>query len=228
MSTLLPVTQLGTHLTDPQTVEAISVHTGGSGLIIGSDRNGRPVRLAFFRPEATSVLAVCGLHLAELIGFRAIALGAQIAIKTARPIAWANFAQLAASPDTARIVRPDAQIAPLGTVNQPQLIIVDNDSAVTEGDQQPVGAWTTVLTVREQLSTWDTNALLRSDLVVMQTLSAPESKVACESLNLGHYEEALTRVPPDVVTLVTRTVVYWAKVSQTPVEQRLIGPIQRS
>jgi len=224
-----PATQLGTHLADADTVDAITVHSGGCGLAIGVNQHGSPVLIRLFRTEPTVALAVGGLRFAQLIGFRALAVGAQVVVHTGRPDAWLVFARLCAPhPDAIRLISPRSGPAPPGAVNQPQLLIIDSESgALAEPETPPAGSWSTVLTVRDELSGWDAPALVRADIVLLQRLSPAEAKLAAQTMNVPDVERPITQVSGDMVALITHSALRWARIAQTEAERRLIGPIDR-
>ncbi len=226
--TPLPASELGVHLADADTADALSIHTGGCGLIIGVNDYGRPVAITLFRPEPTAVLAVGGLRLAQLIAFRALGIGAQLFVETGRPAAWSSFARESGLEWGASHIRTQVGHAQRGTLDQPQLLVVDSESsAVAEAEERTSGPWSAVLTVRSQLSAWDTAELARADLVLMQRLSDAEAKVACPLMNLPDCERALTMLRSDAVALITHSELRIVRVDQTSIEQRVIGEIDR-
>lgn len=225
----LPATELGSHFADADTVGAVALHSGGCGLIIGFNQDHHPVSLMLFRPEPTVALAVGGLRFAQLIAFRALAIGAHVVVQTGRPTAWSTFARSAApSPYAIRLISPQAHHEQPGTVNQPQLLIVDSESgAVAEAEERSVAGWSAVLTVRAQLSGWDTPTLARADLALMQRLSPAEAELACTTMNVPDAEGPITRLRGDMVALITHSTLRWARIGQTMIERQLIGPIDR-
>lgn len=224
----LPASQLGIHLADTATVNALNLHSGGSGLIMGVNRHGYPVTVLLFRQEPTTALALGGLRFAQLIGFRALALGASVLVQTGRPAAWSSFARNSdldwGTHPTSQHVEP----AETATIDHPQLLIVDGEpSAVIEGEPRSPGPWSTVLTVREQVTGWDASTLARADLVLTQRLSASEAAIACPILNATEHEREITRLPDDMVALVTHSELHFVRIAQTEIERDLIGPVDR-
>ncbi|RZS90376.1 hypothetical protein EV189_2161 [Motilibacter rhizosphaerae] len=62
--------------------------TGPAGLLLGRGEDPWPVALALFRPRPTR-LVVADLALARVVAFRAMAVGARVAVATTRPEGWA-------------------------------------------------------------------------------------------------------------------------------------------
>jgi len=214
------------HLADADTADVVTVHTDGAGLIIGVNNHGQPVAIRLFRPELTSALAVGGLRFAQLITFRALAVGAQVVVQTGRPTAWSPFARMCAASAEALWINPDVEEDGPGTVNHPQLRVVDSESpAAVEGETQAAHQWSTVLTVREHLSGWDTPALARMDLALMQRLSPAEAHVVAATVNVPDFERQVAALTGRMVALITPATLHWARVAQTDIENRVIGPI---
>ncbi len=224
----LPLPQLGVHLADGDTADALSIVTGGCGLIMGVNDYGKPVTIGLFRPEPTAVLVVGSLPLAQLVAFRALGIGAQLFVETGRPAAWSHFARESGLDWGASHISTQVGHSQRGTPDQSQLLIVDSESSVVaEAEERTVGAWSAVLTVRSQLSGWDTTELARADLVVMQRLSEVEASLACPIMNVPQCEQTLTTLAPDMVALIERAEVRTVRVAQTSIEYRAIGEIDR-
>jgi hypothetical protein len=80
--------------------------------VLGYDRHRIPVAARIFRPVPTQVVLVGGLRTAQLIAFRASALGALIDVRTRRWAAWSWFADELAAPAGTFTVTPDAAAVP--------------------------------------------------------------------------------------------------------------------
>jgi hypothetical protein len=84
--------RIGWHTATPSALAHIRMPASGSGLIVGEDRDRRPVAVRLFRPEPTSVTLVGQISTAQLLLFRALALGASAIVVTSAPRAWSNSA----------------------------------------------------------------------------------------------------------------------------------------
>ncbi|MDQ3716432.1 MAG: hypothetical protein M3381_10545 [Actinomycetota bacterium] len=224
--TVPPLTQLGSHLVHADPAAAIALHTGGAGLILGVDTDDKPVTIGLFRPEPTTVVAISGLALAQLLSFRALAIGAQIVVQTPRPGAWESFVHLSAGTTGAISQVERAGPNRSGTANQPQLLLIDNDSSATS--QHHAGAsFATTLTVHDQLTQWNVGSLGAADMVLLQGLSMAEARLAGTALGIPTPERALTGLAPDAVVLAARHSLRSTRVVETSIEKWLIGPIAR-
>lgn len=228
MSAIPSFTQVGSQFADADTAQAIRVHTAGAGLILGANERGRPVTVSFFRSEPTVAVTIGSLGLAQLIGFRALALGAQLVVTTARPSAWSVLAQAAASmPDAVEIVPPNGQPDRYGSSVRPYLLLVDSDSAAAVGSLPSIQRWTTLVTVREQVTTWDVGMLGRADLILSQSVAPHESALLCGAKNMPDYAQALCSLPDEAIAVITHDGVRWARTARTTLERQVIGSLTR-
>jgi len=224
--TVPPVTQLGSHVVHADPAGAIAVHTGGAGLVIGQDRDQNPMTIGLFRPEPTTAVAIGGLALAQLLSFRALAIGAQVLVQTPRPAAWESFVHLSAGSTGA--IRQVERAGPdrTGSANQPQLLLIDNDSSATR-ENRPGASFATVLTVHDQLTQWNAGSLAGADIVLLQGLSLAEARLASSVLGIANPERALVGLPANEVVLVARKSLRTSRITETSIEQWLIGPLAR-
>jgi hypothetical protein len=227
MSTIPSLTQVGTQLADSDTAHAIRVHTGGAGLILGADERGRPVTVSFFRSEPTVAMTIGHLGLAQLVSFRALALGAQLVVATGRPSAWARIAEAASATGdgVVEIVPPHAPPDRFGSSLRPFLFVVDTYSTAAVQSTPAMPGWSTVLTVREQLTSWDSGPLGRADLVVAQALPPAESALLSTATNLPDYQQAFSVLPDEAVAVITHDGVRWARTARTTLERQVIGSV---
>ena len=224
MTGFASLTQVGIQVADPDTADAIRVHTAGSGLILGTNPNGQPVMISLFRPEPTVVAVVGRVGLAQLIAFRALALGAALVVKTVRPSAWSSLAGAAADTRGAvEIAWPDRQPDWYGSSLRPQLLMVDSYSTSAVGALPAVHRWSTLIAVREQVASLDANLLGRTDLILAQTLSVQESAVVCSAVNKPDYVSALAALPDRTVAVISRTDIRVARLNTTTIENQLIA-----
>jgi len=224
--TVPPLTQMGSHIVPAEPAAGIVMHTGGAGLILGVDENDKPITIGLFRPEPTTVVAISGLALAQLLSFRALAVGAQILVQTTRPGAWESFVRLSAGSTGAISQVERAGTNRSGTPNQPQLLLIDNDSSATI-QHRPGASFATTLTVHDQLTQWNVASLSGADMVLLQGLSMAEARLAGSALGITAPERGLAGLPLDTVVLATRNALRSSRVVETSIETWLIGPIAR-
>lgn len=224
--TVPPITQMGSHVLHGEPAGTIAMHTGGAGLIIGLDKNDEPMTIGLFRPEPTTVVAISGLALAQLLSFRALAIGAQVLVQTPRPGAWESFVHLSAGSTGAirQVERAGSDSA--GTANRPNLVLIDNDSSATT-QNRPGASFATVLTVHDQLTQWNEDSLVGADIVLLQGLTLAEARLAGSALGIANPERALAGLSGDEVVLVARHSLRTSRISLTSIEEWLIGPIAR-
>jgi hypothetical protein len=229
MSAIPSFTQVGTQVADTDTADTIRVHTGGAGLLLGADEGGRPVTVSFFRPEPTVVVVIGRPGLAQLVGFRALALGASMVVTSVRPSAWSALGRAAAGAAGAvEIVWPDSRPERrYGSSLRPQLLMVDSVSTAAVGALPAVPAWSTLITVRERVTAPDANLLGRADLILTQTLSLQESALLCGAVNVGDYLQAFTALPEGTIAVISHGAVRSARLAPTAIERQLIGPFSR-
>jgi hypothetical protein len=222
----LPAGALDTHVADHATAAAVTLHTGGSGLLLGTAPDGAPATVRLFRPEPTSAVAVGGLPLAQLVAFRALAVAAHVLVETSRPGAWQTFVHLSAgTTGSIRLVQHAADEQP-GTVHRPRLLLVDAGASAS-AEPRRVARWATALTVHEQLNSWSAPLVGSSDLALLQALTPAEARLAATALNLPDGGRELTGRPADALVVARRGGWRAAHVQLTDVEQWLIGDLGR-
>ncbi|MFI5835106.1 type VII secretion protein EccE [Micromonospora sp. NPDC051300] len=193
---------------------------GGSGLMVGANRRGGPLTVRLFRPATTRVVLVGGVPAAQLIVLRALALGARVAVQTARPRGWEAYVRGVGA--AVPLLPPGRPVGgPPGSPLRPLLLVVDAGPVPPEAG--PAAAWQTVLVVRDELTPADVPALARADLTVLQPLDPAEAALAGTALGLGASADWLTRIRDDMVAVVNRRALRWALLSPTPVESQLVG-----
>lgn len=219
--------RLGTHRATLPALAGLAVHTGGDGLILGRDQRAAAVVLRIFRPEPTTTLVVGGLAVAQLLAMRAMALGAQVLIVTTRPANWEPFVRTCgARSDRIALALPGTRPPYPATLTRPQLIVVDTGSTVGQ-DHATAGAYRATLIVRDELTAWDTDALVAADAVVMQQLTDAETGVAASALQLSSLQGWFSRIPPEMVALAGQGRLRWALLSPTSVERSLFHSLAR-
>lgn len=218
--------QLGTHLAVTGSAEVFSLQTGGGGLILGREPDGSALSVSVFRPEPTVVAAIAGLSFAQLICFRALALGADVRIRTSRPDGWQTFVNVAAgSSGSIRMVGRVTDV-PAGSPHAPLLLVVDAETS-PDAETYSAATWSTVLTVHDQLTQWNSGSLSDADLVLVQALSLAEARLVGAALGLSDAERSLATLPDGTATVISRSGARTARVVQTDIERWLIGQLDR-
>ena len=199
-----------------------------AGLMLGRDRHGEPVTIHLGQPDPATAVLVGGVRAAALVAMRALALGAEISVQTGRPQAWEPYLRAMSRPGQVPILPPDRPLAPPpATPFAPQLVIVD--ASDTPGEPPaPAAPWRTMLVVRDVLTPVGAAALARADLVILQPLSAAEAALAGGALGLRVSQEWLSAIRADMVGVVSRGQVRWARLSPSPIEVQVIGVPERA
>ncbi|MBM7082673.1 hypothetical protein [Micromonospora humidisoli] len=224
----LPRLRIGTHAVSPAALARLSPSPLPAGLVLGADRRRAAVTIRLFRPEPTRVVLVGGVWAGQLVAFRALALGARVVVVTADPTTWTGFGPAALGRAADRVeVRVDGRPVPAaGTAGQPTLIVRDLPPHAP-GSTIP-GPWQAELTVLRRLDAGTAPALRDSDLCVLQRLSADESVTAQQALRLPPDSGRFLRVmADDMLALVGGGADRHLWISQTPVEQHLLGVPRR-
>ena len=196
----------------------------GAGVVLGRNRHGQPVALRLVRPEPTRAVLVGGVRAAQLVTLRALALGVHVVVQTGEPHAWEPFLRAVSLPSDAIALVPAGHPVPLTPAGPfaPQLVVLDQDPA-----QDLAGPWRTILVVRPDLGAGDVATLARADLVILQPLSPTEAALAGATLGLGDGQEWLTRIGADLVGVVNRRTIRFARLAATPLELQLVGAPER-
>ncbi|GAA1417052.1 hypothetical protein GCM10009662_68620 [Catellatospora coxensis] len=218
---------VGGRVQRPAAVAVLATPYGGCGLMIGVNRHSEPVSFRLFRPEATRVVLIGGVAVAQVVAVRAMALGAYVLVQTTRPWAWEPFSRGLGSGAPLAVMAPGPVNVPPGTPLRPLLSIVD--AGPVAADRTPGTPWHSTLVVRDDLSPVDVDVLGRADLALLQPLQPAEAAVAVSVLGLSRDQEAwLSRAQPGMIGVVHRRSVRWAALSTTGYEQQLINATQQN
>ncbi|GIG58836.1 hypothetical protein Lfu02_32080 [Longispora fulva] len=221
------ISSLDPQLASATSLDALELHGGGAGLMLGTNRHRQPVIARVFRPEPTRGVLVGGLRCAQLIAFRVLALGAQVVIQSARPAAWQPFTHGVGAPGDAVVYAAPGSPLPAASATRPQLLILDVGAGVGELSESAAANWRTTLAIREELTAWDVDTLVRAHLVLLQPLSEIEAALASSALGLSEVQDWLHRIRADMLTVVSQGSVRWALLGTTAIEQQVIGAPNR-
>ncbi|MEJ3743619.1 hypothetical protein WEI85_10050 [Actinomycetes bacterium KLBMP 9797] len=220
--------RVGWHTASPAALERLRIAVPGTGLILGADRQQGPVSVPFFRTEPTRIALVGGAWAGQLVTFRALALGARVAVVTSDPAAWHGFGERATGRgDRVAILSAEQPLAVAATAQQPVLVVYDlglAGGAVT----QPLGPWQTQLTILRQLGQPGVPSLQDCDLVILQRLGSAEAALAGGALRLpAPSTQFLQVMADDMVALVGDGAERYIWFAQTDVERQYAGAPRR-
>ncbi|OLB75117.1 MAG: hypothetical protein AUI14_21700, partial [Actinobacteria bacterium 13_2_20CM_2_71_6] len=228
LSGRMPRLHIGSHLANPAALAQLRIPSGGTGLILGADRERRPVPVRFFRPEPTRVTLVGGAWAGQLVAFRALALGVRVVVLTVEPAFWHGVGERATGRgDRMGVVAGEQQLAVTGTAQQPILIIYDLGLAGPTSPT-PLGTWQTQLTVLRRLDHAGVPPVQECHLVMLQRLGGTEAALAGAALRLSEQSVRLLQVmEDDMLALLGGGADRYVWVNQTDVERRYTGAPRR-
>ncbi|GAA2386030.1 hypothetical protein GCM10010170_096180 [Dactylosporangium salmoneum] len=209
----------------PPRLSAVAPPVGGEGIMLGVNRRGEPVVIRLFRPEPTRATLIGGVRCAQVVVMRALATGARVLVQSARPHAWEPFQRGLGTAEPLSVVPPGRLgDPPPATATRPQLLVLDVGAIPGRAAPVQESAWRTILYVRDDLTTADTDLLTRSDLALLQPLTPHEATLAGDALGLGDSRGWLTRISPEMLgVVINRQTVRWTQLSTTPLELQLTG-----
>jgi hypothetical protein len=225
---LLPGLRIGRHIASDADLEAIRPTSTGRGLVLGWGQDKQPVMVRLFRDEPTRVTLVGGTWISRVVAFRALALGARLAVFTSRPDIWRGFGSWATGTDDRVVVLPaDRQPTVTATSLRPVLFLYDGE--LLAPTQRPdLGPWQTQLTVLRRLTAYGFPAIQESNLVALQRLDREEALAAASVLRLSDRTSSWLQLMVDemLAILVGGSDEYlW--VEPTDVERERFGPVTR-
>jgi hypothetical protein len=220
--------RIGSHVASPATLTALGIASPGSGLILGADRDRQPVPIRFFRPEPTKIAMVGEMWVAQLLAFRALALGTRIVVSTVDPDQWNGFGRWATGrDDRVAVLTGERPLALAATGHQPILIIYDLGMTGPTAPA-PLGPWHTQLTLLRQLSPDGLSVVQGSHLVMLKRLSTGEATLSAGPLRLSeHSVQLLQMMEDDMIALLGGGADRYVWLTLTEVERQFAGRGQR-
>lgn len=212
------------HLADRDGLSRVAVPALPAGVVIGRDQRRAPTVARLFQAQPTRSVLVGGWWAARLLVFRALGVGARVAVRTAWPEQWQGLGEEATNRGDRLAVIPAGSMAAVpARLDEPALHVLDlGDDA---GPQRShLGPWQAQLTVLPGLAPASPPVLVEADLVIFQRVSAAAAALAARALVLpaevtGH----LTMTPDDGVVLYGDGTVRYATFALTDIERQLLG-----
>jgi type VII secretion protein EccE len=190
------------------------------GVLFGRDVDRRATVVRVFRPWPTEIVVVGGRATAQILALRALAVGAQVYVRTARYAEWTALAQSARCPDRLFVGAEPTRVA---DPHRPTLVVddLDPDGATTRAPLRP---WQARLTVAARLAPAGARRLAEAHLAVLHRLGEDEADIAARALGMtGDTPRALTRLPDDMVALVGGGVNSYTWLEATAWERAVTG-----
>jgi hypothetical protein len=224
----LPRLRIGSHVASLGALAGLGVASPGAGLILGADRDRRPVPIRMFRPEPTRTTLVGGAWAGQLLAFRALALGARVVVLTVEPALWNGMGERATGRgDRMGVLAGERPIAVTGTAQQPILVIYDL-GLLGPTAPAPPGRWQTQLTILRRLDESGVPVLQETQLVMLQRLGGTEAALAGAALRLSSQSVRLLQVmEDDMLALLGGGADRYVWVAQTDLERRHTGAPRR-
>jgi hypothetical protein len=220
----LPALRVGTHTAAPRGLRHFDATVpADAGLLLGVDRDGLPVPLPLFHREPTRVALVGDDWAVRVIVFRALALGARVAVVTGQPQSWQGFGEWATGrPERFAVLPPDHEAAVTATGTEPALLVHDGGPLGSPGwSPRP---WQAQLVVLPGLASYGQPALADAQLVLLGRLAAGDAELAGQRLRLGAPEvRRLGQLEPEVVALVGDATPRYVWLRPTEIERAHLG-----
>jgi hypothetical protein len=218
---------IGWHTASPMSLSMLGTPAPAAGMILGEDVDQHAVTVRCFRPEPTLVTLVGGVWAAQVLAFRALAMGAVIVILTDDPVTWNGFATRSGAQPGQVTVSMAGEAARSFDVSGPTLVVRDYSGPARPASAD-IGPWQTQLTVLRRLDEHGVPAIHEGHLVLMQRLDLQEAMLAVTSLRLtGDSALLLQQLEADMLAIVgvgAAQYLWWAG---TDTERRLIGTARR-
>lgn len=215
----------GRHIATPRALELLATPAPPAGLVIGRDAERKLVVMPLFRPEPTRAALVGGLWAAKVVVFRALALGARVAVCTVRPREWEGLGRSATGrDDRLAVLAGDRPVTVDANPHSPALYVYDVGDHGT-ATTPVLGPWRTQLTVLPRLTVYGSQAVEDAHLTILQRLHPDEAPAATTSLRVSSDNLRLLQMMYDEMVAVVRDGVPERFVWCTPTshETRLFG-----
>lgn len=209
---------IGTIHVTPERFDRLRLGTaaGRPGLVLGKDESGELVSLHMFRPHGTRVVVISDPWLIMIMGFRALALGAAISIRSPDPTRWSRL--------HGTQMERSAWARPPEWPEHPKLVIVEAESQLPA----PEAPWTAGLLSLTALTPSNTGAVAHADAVIVRGgrsgLTDAQVALLAQALAVDHGQAgAVVHKPADVVTVVSAGDLRHVRVTPTELEIHLVG-----
>lgn len=166
-------------------LELMATPAPPAGLMLGRDAEQKPVVAPMFRPDAVKAAVIGGPFAARLVVFRALAVGARVAVCTTRPQLWEGLGRGATGrDDRLAVLHGDRPVTVDANPHSPALYVYDVGEHGTT--TTPIlGPWRTQLTILPKLTLYGSQALEEAQVTIIQRLTADEIPAATASLRVS-------------------------------------------
>ena len=194
-----------------------------AGLVLGSGQAGALV-VRLFRSDPVRICVVSSGQLAQLIAYRALAVGAHVTVVTDAVAAWGRLVSaVPRGPAWLTVLPTGARVTAAGSLSRPSLVIdaTRDHQALPRWEQ---GTWQTFVSVQSDLEPADESRLRSSDLLVAQRLEPAAADVARRGFGLAKDRAGwLTQMPNGVLAVAAAGQLAFGQLGLSTMEQRLFG-----
>jgi len=222
-----PPLHIGSHLIS-EALARLAVPASGSGMVVGVTPTQQLVTMRFFRAEPTRIALVGGVWAGQFLVFRALGLGARVAIVTGEPTAWHGFGErVTGRDDLVRIFRAEFPLSLPSSPHFPSLIVYDLGVSGPAAPLQ-LGPWQTQLTILRHLDGAGVPSIQDCDVAMLQRLHRDEAELAGAALRLPtHTVSLLQTIGIDMAALWGSGARRFVMLAQTDVERAHTGVPRR-
>lgn len=216
------------HLVDAEVLDRMTMPLGDDGVILGIDPDNHPAVLGLCRPSRLDVVLVGGTWMAQVIALRAAAIGARVAVETARPQLWAPMAQAAGGGQQCVTVHQVGRIAPQGPSPASPVLIIRDLGIRPPRSRLTTAPWQSVLTLLPYLGPTAPRLLGNADVVGVQRISPQESEIVGRTMRLGQADsQSLPSLADNVALWCTQKSRQYVMTQPTDAETGLLGAPRR-
>jgi hypothetical protein len=216
-------------------LDRLGVDVDGSGVVLGRDSRGRPVRLRVFAPRPVELAFVGPWWVAQILVLRCLAHGAVVAVEavdtpvpehvgTAASLgSWLTLDR-AAGGATSRVLRRPADLTAWPASASTPLLAVHDVGPTGTNRPPPPRPWQARLTVHRGLSTAAIPTLVNADVVLVHRLDAADAALLGSALTLD--PRVLSHFPlmsDDMVVALEGAYFRYVGLTPTSVERHLLG-----
>lgn len=211
------------HETHADALGDLSLTLPAAGLVLGSGPEGALV-VRLFRSDPVRICVVSLGQLAQLIAYRALAVGAHVTVVTDAVAAWSRLVSaVPRGPSWLTVLPTGARVTATGSLARPSLVVdaTRDHQALPRWEQ---GDWQTFVSVQSDLETSDEVRLRSYDLLIAQRLAPPAAEVARRGFGLAKDRARwLIEMPSGVVGVAAAGQLSFGQLGLSRMEQRLFA-----
>ena len=223
MSGMAYVPTVQSHETHADDLTDVNLVLPPAGLVLGSGQSGALV-VRLFRSDSVRICVVSAGQLAQLIAYRALAVGAHVTVVTDAVAAWGRLVSaVPRGPGWLTVLPTGARVTATGSLARPSLVVdaTRDHQALPRWEQ---GDWQTFVSVQSDLEPTDETRLRSYDLLIAQRLEPAASEVARRGFGLAKDRAGwLTQMPAGVVGVAAAGQLAFGQLSLSTMEQRLFA-----